>query len=274
MILAILFSLDLTILVLSKPDSDKGRTVVIPEHAKEVAPGVFDLGTATVDGRVVQGYMFIDYKKGFGHKPNHKPGNTTNGGTTSTCFAFISQGARWKTTEPYVLDTTNSDGMTSAFVDTVTATSLDAWDSQVAFEIFDNRNLSGVIDGVDTSAPDNKNEIFFGNITEPGAIAVTIVWGIFSGPPSIRKLVEFDAVFDDPDFFWGNAGPTSETSLGNTSIMDYQNIAIHEFGHGAGMDHPSDRCIEETMYRFAQAGETKKRTLNAGDIEGIKKLYK
>jgi len=32
-------------------------------------------------------------------------------------------------------------------------------------------------------------------------------------------------------------------------------------------------CTEETMYRFATEGETKKRTLNTGDITGIKKLY-
>ncbi len=52
--------------------------------------------------------------------------------------------------------------------------------------------------------------------------------------------------------------------------MDFQNIVTHE----SGMGHPSDDCTEETMYRFASLGETKKRTLNAGDIAGIKKLYK
>ena len=281
-IFILILTLIIAFSVLSKPDTNRvpatvnpsGRTVVIPSHAVEVAPGVFDLGTTTVDGEVVQGYMFVDYKKGFGHKPNHKPSNTTNGGTTSTCFAFLAQGARWKVTEPYVLDTLNNDGMTATFVDSVTATSLDAWDSQVAFEIFGDRNTIGIVDGADTTAPDNKNEIFFGVIEEPGVIAVTLVWGTFSGPPTIRKLVEFDAVFDDPDFLWGDAGPTSETSLDNTSGMDYQNIATHEFGHAAGMGHPSDSCTEETMYRFAQQGETKKRTLNAGDIEGVKKLYK
>lgn len=274
---AIIILFVIAILGLSKPDTDRvpatndksGNIVVIPTHAVEVAPGVFDLGTVTVDGKVVQGYMFIDYKKGFSHKPNHNAG-----ASGSSCFAFMSQGARWKTTEQYVLDTTNNDGMNVSFVDVITAVSLDAWDSQVAFEIFGNRDLVGVVDGADTSAPDNKNEIFFGNIADPGAIAVTIVWGIFSGPPQQRKLVEFDTVFDDPDFFWGDAGPTSETLLGNTAIMDYQNIATHEFGHAAGMAHPSDSCTEETMYRFAQSGETKKRTLNAGDIDGIKKLYK
>lgn len=277
-IIGLILIASLAIFALSKPDTDRvpatvvpsGKTVVIPVHAVEVAPGVFDLGTTNVNGEVLQGYMFVDYKKGFSHKPQH--GGGANGG--SSCFAFLSSGARWKNTEPYVLDTTNSDGMTAEFVDLVTALSLDAWDSQVTFEIFGNRNLSGVVDGVDTSAPDNKNEIFFGDISDPGVIAVTITWGVFSGPPQVRKLVEFDAVFDDLDFLWGDAGPTSETSLGNTSIMDYNNIAAHEFGHAAGMSHPSDSCTEETEYRFGEEGETKKRTLNAGDIEGVKKLYK
>jgi hypothetical protein len=55
--------------------------------------------------------------------------------------------------------------------------------------------------------------------------------------------------------------------------MDYQNIATHEFGHAAGMGHPAGSCTEETMYGFAQSGETKKRTLAAGDIAGIQKQY-
>ena len=238
----------ISVFVLAQPEmvpatNDKAKEpvpVVIPANAVQVADGVFSIGAARdVDGSVVEGMMFIDYKKG-----NAKPPWAGGGGgtTTTSCFAFLSKGARWKTTEPYILNTTNNDSMTEAFVDSVTNISLDAWDSQVAFEIFGNRNVSGVVDGVDTSSPDNKNEIFFGSIAEPGVIASTIVWGIFIGPPSGRKLVEFDVVFDDPDFFWGDAGPTSETTLGNTSIMDYNNIAVHEFGHAAGMDHPSDSC--------------------------------
>ena len=56
--------------------------------------------------------------------------------------------------------------------------------------------------------------------------------------------------------------------------MDFENIAQHELGHSFGLGHPSDGCTEETMYRFASEGETKKRNLNSGDIAGIKKLYK
>jgi hypothetical protein len=39
------------------------------------------------------------------------------------------------------------------------------------------------------------------------------------------------------------------------------------------MGHPTDTCVNETMYRFASEGETKKIDLNAGDIAGINDLY-
>ena len=259
----------ISIFVIAQPGKNRvpaetkgGVTVVIPSHAIELATGIFDLGTANVNGEVLQGYMFIHYKDEFTHKPNHDGATTP----TSTCYAFLSQGARWKNTEQYI----TGPGIDPA----LTETSLDAWDSQVAFDIFGSRNTSAVVDGTDTSAPDNKNEIMFGDISSPNVIAVTTVWGIFGGKPNQRKLVEFDAVFDNVDFTWGNAGPTSETSLGDTSVMDFQNIATHEFGHAAGMGHPSSTCAEETMYAYSTEGETKKRTLNAGDISGIKSLYK
>jgi hypothetical protein len=33
-------------------------------------------------------------------------------------------------------------------------------------------------------------------------------------------------------------------------------------------------CTQETMYKYADYGETKKRDLNAGDIAGITEIYK
>ena len=56
--------------------------------------------------------------------------------------------------------------------------------------------------------------------------------------------------------------------------MDVLNIAVHEVGHAGGMGHPDGTCVDETMYAYASNGETRKRTLNAGDIAGIKALYK
>ena len=252
-----------SVFVLAKPNNtpattNGGATVIVPSHAVKVAEGVFDLGTARdVDGSLVQSYAFIDNRKGFGHKQGHTPGGGKdkggNGG--SKCFSLFAKGARWKTTEPYV---------TGAGVDlALTETSLNTWDSEVAFNIF-GTGTSGFTDGADDTAPDGKNEVEFENLGATNTIAYTIVWGIFGGPPFARKLVEWDAVFNT-DYAW------SET--GGAGKMDYQNIATHEFGHALGLTHPEDTCTEETMYAFADFGETKKRSLEAGDVTGVNELY-
>jgi len=237
--------------------------VKIPSHAVEIAPGLYDLGQAVVDGEVVQGYMFIDFKKAAA-KPSGppKPGNNT-----STCYAFLSSGAKWKQTEQYTLNPANADGINDSVVASNIAGSLNAWDAQVAFPIFSSGNLTASTLVADTVSPDNVNEVYFSSIDGTGSIAVTIVWGVFSGPPSGRKLIEWDMVFDDAEFAFGNADI-------NAAVMDLLSIATHESGHAAGMDHPDGSCTEETMYAYASTGETKKRTLNSGDIAGIKSLYK
>ena len=56
-------------------------------------------------------------------------------------------------------------------------------------------------------------------------------------------------------------------------MMDYKNVAVHEFGHSLGLGHPDDSCTEESLYRFVAFNETKKRDLNAGDIAGVNELY-
>ena len=75
----------------------------------------------------------------------------------------------------------------------------------------------------DSTAPDGKNEVYFADVDDSNAIAVTIVWGVFSGPTYNRKLVEWDQVYDDVDFPW--------SSTGEAGKMDFENIATHEIGH-------------------------------------------
>ena len=57
--------------------------------------------------------------------------------------------------------------------------------------------------------------------------------------------------------------------------MDFESIATHELGHSVGMgDLYTTDCGEMTMYGYATDGETKKSSLEDGDITGVKELYK
>ena len=54
---------------------------------------------------------------------------------------------------------------------------------------------------------------------------------------------------------------------------DIENTITHELGHVLGLDHPDDDLKDATMYAKALTGETKKRTLETDDIEGLCNLY-
>lgn len=250
---------------LSTPGTTK--SLVLPPAA-ENSP-VISLGSA-VDpktGKVVEGLAFIHYKKDF-----IKPGGGGASSKTNKCFSYLGQGAKWKSVEDYLVDPTNSRGLAAGDVRSILENAIAKWEDAadgtvngvLGANILGNK-ISGVVDGADSASPDGKNEVMFDDVSSSGAIAVTIVWGIFAGPPSGRELVEWDQVYDDVDFDWSTTGAAGK--------MDLDNISTHEIGHANGMGHPDDSCSDETMFRFASNGETKKRDLNTGDIAGINQLY-
>lgn len=260
--------------------SNNHATINIPEKATEVAPDIFSLGTVVdVDGRVVQGYAIVDRREGHA-KPGAVCGNDIcepgekkscsadcagNGGDEkSSCYANFAKGAKWKVNEDYIVDASNNANLSESFISNTISNAIDKWEVE-AGNVFGNE-VAGSVDIDNIDGLNGVNEVAFANINSPGAIGVTYVWGIFSGPPRGRELVEWNQVYDDVDFSWSDSGEVGK--------MDFENIVQHEHGHAFGMAHPSDDCTEETMFRFAGLGETKKRSLNAGDITGISKLYK
>lgn len=210
----------------------------------------------------VEGYAIVHYAKNNASKP-------TKPSSGSTCYGFLANGARWKVApEGWVVNTTNTEGLTSDFIVSNLTSDIGKWESYAGKTILG----SGVvtIDNIvpDETAPDGTNEVVFGSIDNSGAIAVTIVWGVFGGNPSYRYLAEWDMVFDEVDFNW-----TEDANLEPTK-MDFNNIATHELGHAVGMaDLYTTGCNQETMFGYADNGQTNKRDLNAGDIAGISLLY-
>jgi hypothetical protein len=206
--------------------------------------------------------VFIHYKKGFA-----KPPWAGGGEKEPTCYGFLDKWAKWKELPvSYVIDPQNPQGLDEGFVVQAIFAGAEEWDFWTGAELF-NDNYGIVYDGSwDSDAPDGRNELVFGDYPKEGVIAVTVVWGYFSGPPSTRKIVEFDVLFDT-DFTWGDA------TLDPT-VMDLQNIATHEIGHGVGLaDIYDTSCSVVTMYGYSDYGETQKRTLEPPDITGIQELY-
>ena len=251
-----------------------GQTVIIPEHAVEVAPHVFYLGEAIdpADGQMVRGYAFMltaEAKTDSVNKPAKPVKPAVN-----TCYGFLASGAKWKTVENWVMNSSNPFAMDEMTVFNLLDRGINKWEDAANGVVGDGygKNVVGAgsftteMLNADETAPDNMNEIYFGEL-EPGTIGVTIVWGVFGGAPKARELREWDQVYNTY-YTW------SAEASGVPDKMDFDNIASHELGHTMGLDDLyTDSCGQETMYGYASNGEIKKRDLNAGDIAGIRKLY-
>ena len=159
--------------------SDGQASVIIPENAVEVAHGIFDLGSAVdpATGKIAQGYAIIHYgNKRANAKPPWAGGGNNNGETK--CYTFLARGAKWKTVENYSVDSSNLDGLSAGFISNNIADDIDAWENASGANILGDE-VSGVIDHSTIGDLNGKNEVVFGDISSSGAIAVTIVWGIF-----------------------------------------------------------------------------------------------
>lgn len=230
--------------------SPAGQTVAVPQEAIDRSPALESL-------------TIIHYKKGFGHKPQHNPGGGTGG--NAACYGFLARGAKLITVEDLLVNSAGS-GLGDDQVLASAVASASQWDNHTVSSLFGTISISATANFDAADSPDGVNELSFGNYPTAGVIAVARVWGIFSGPPFARYIDQFDILFDT-DFTWGDATV-------NSALMDYQNIATHEIGHGVGMADVYDApCVEVTMYGYADNGETKKRDLAQPDITGLQTLY-
>lgn len=275
----------------SKPSEVGREKFSLPEQAREVSPGVYNLGFAEHGGKKVEGYAFIHRKDGYARPSGCNNDNKCqgwedascgdcsggNGGDdagTSSCYGFLAKDAKWKEVEDYIVNATNSSSLAEAFVLGNIGGNIEEWESAAGKDILGVGSATDSALLADVNSPDNQNEVYFADIDSPGAIGVTIVWGIFGGPPWARELVEWDQVYDDVDFDWSEDCGAENCIEPGKEKMDFGNIATHELGHTFGLDDLYDsNCSEVTMYGYARFGETNKRSLEDGDINGVAKLY-
>ena len=228
--------------------------VSLPTNLQETeVPNCYTL--TAVDNGAITGFVFV-YRSGLATNETIQQ--------SGTCWGEIAAGAKWKTPEPYIVDPTNPNGMSSSFVFSTFEASKAKWEFCASDDIFGPR-IDGTVDGPDFISPDEKNEMEFAS-TDSGVIAFTVTWGIFSGPIGDRLLLEHDQVYST-NFDFGDVTIDS-------GKMDFESIVTHEDGHSLGLvDITAGGCQLVTMYAFSSNGETHKRTLERADINGVQSLY-
>ncbi|MCD5401403.1 hypothetical protein LR013_02255 [candidate division NPL-UPA2 bacterium] len=139
----------------------------------------------------------------------------------------------------------------------------EVWDEVTADELF---NYAGTTTE-SWYAEDGQNTVSWVKFVPPRYIAVVVIWY----DPDTMIIWEFDIIFNALHK-WG-IDPIKEDE-DTIKAFDIQNIAAHEFGHPVDLDDLYDEIYSElTMYGYSERGETKKCSLEIGDIAGAQELY-
>lgn len=141
--------------------------------------------------------------------------------------------------------------------------SFEAWDNDVDIELFDNTVQQTRLYG---NKYDGKNVVSWGRLNQ-GVLAVCYTWYYSRS----GRIVEFGIVFNT-SYPWG-IDPDGEGGI-TINAYDIQNIGTHEAGHTLSLGDLYNKAAQElTMYGYGARGETKKRSLGYGDIQGVRFIY-
>ena len=148
------------------------------------------------------------------------------------------------------------DGKTSW--NAVAREALDVWNAQLSRVQFTSFTDSTRRDGND------KNEVFFssnvyGHRFGGLVLAITTVWHIGT------ERVEGDTIFNDQLDWDSYRGPLDFTPL------DFRRVAMHEFGHTLGLDHPDQ--ARQVMVALMNSTVSDLDSLAEDDIHGARALY-
>jgi hypothetical protein len=196
-------------------------------------------------------------------KPEN-PGDSKGKPTRDTA-SYKLWGGKLLATAQYKINTTNINGDVSpANAAAAVQAAAESWNlvtyAPVNSEEADILYYSGTTNNSGYSL-DGENTVSWGELDNDGIIAVAYYW--YSR--RTKEVVEFDIVFNNY-FTWNTNGSSYD--------MDIQNLATHEFGHPIGLsDLYTGSATELTMYGYSTEGETKKQTLELGDIAGAQSIY-
>lgn len=117
---------------------------------------------------------------------------------------------------------------------------------------------------------DGANSVFFSNTfygrSFGDAVAITTEWTVNNG----RRRIEADTIFN-ANLDWNSYRGDLRGSSGGGTLYDLHRVALHEFGHTLGLDHPDERgqSVNAIMNSFVSDVDH----LLPDDIRGGQALY-
>jgi hypothetical protein len=134
--------------------------------------------------------------------------------------------------------------------------------NNVSFSVVRNSDVS-------PSSGDNLNSVFFSDSvfgSDFGSDTLAVTLRLFQG----STLVEADVVFNNSKSFNSYRGSLRQAQGGGT-LHDFHRVALHEFGHVLGLDHPDE--ANQNKVAVMNSRESDVDALQQDDVDGAQYLY-
>ena len=193
---------------------------------------------------------------------------------TPAIRAFNLDDERWRTSPVTMhlqlgtLPGTLIDGSTSWGA--VAEDALATWNS-----VLTNFRFTVVRDSTAAQARSNRiNNVFFsatvyGSAFDNRTLAVTLLSTSSTNGVS-NGYTESDVLFNTV-FSWNSYRGNLRNASGGGTLQDFRRVAIHEFGHALGLDHPDDIGQSVSAIMNSTTGNTD--TITGDDIAGARAIY-
>jgi hypothetical protein len=184
----------------------------------------------------------------------------------SPCHAYVLEGYSWTRNRNVLMHLSlpaagpYQDGSPS--LNAAAEDALNTWNQYLVHMHFVvNRGSILPPSGDDGNTSVTLSNTIYGDAFGSGTIAVTLV------TPRDATLVEADVIFNSAFSFDSYRGPLQ------SDFIDFRRVALHEFGHVLGIDHPDEANPKQNVGAIMNSRVSGIDSLQPDDINGAKSIY-
>jgi hypothetical protein len=188
------------------------------------------------------------------------------GVTVLRCWGYDLEGYSWNKNRTVLMHLSLppggsfSDG--SASLNAVAESALNIWNQYLVHMQFAvDRDSILTPNGDDANTSVSMSNTVYGDSFGSGVLAVTLV------TPRGSTFIEADVVFNSAVEWDSYRGAL------NHSALDFRRVALHEFGHVVGLDHPDQASPKQIVNAIMNSTVSNIDSLQTDDINGAKSIY-